>query len=102
MESKNTTQKNLIESEKYLDKKLVVEVEKLGGLCIKLVTTHFSGLPDRLCLMPGGKIFFAEIKTTLKKPRKIQIFVHNKLRDRGFTVYVIDTSKQIFEVLKSF
>lgn len=88
-----------IESEKLLERKLFSEIKKLGGLSIKLVPLHFIGLPDRLCLLPVGRLFFAEIKTTRMKPRKIQLHVHKKLRDLGFRVEIIDTSEQIFNIL---
>ena len=84
-----------IESEKLLERKLKKGVEKLGGQSIKLLSTHLTGLPDRLCLLPGGVLFFAEIKTTKKAAKKIQLLVHSQLRKLGFKVHVIDTSEQI-------
>ena len=53
-----------IYSEKYLERALCDMVKKAGGLCIKLLCHQFLGLPDRLCLFPGGGVCFAEIKTT--------------------------------------
>ena len=82
----------MIESEKYLEKMLVERIKLLGGLCLKLLCTHFTGLPDRMCLLPGGKIFFAEIKTTGFTPSPRQIWVKNKLTQLGFNVYIIDNS----------
>lgn len=79
------------ESEKVIERKLVELVKKAGGLCIKLLTSQYIGLPDRLCLFPGGRLAFVELKSTGQKPRKIQIFVHNKLRSLGFRVEIIDT-----------
>jgi hypothetical protein len=49
-------------TEKQLEAKLKKEVEKLGGLCLKLVTPGFTGIPDRLILLPGGKVWFVEVK----------------------------------------
>lgn len=92
----------MIESEKKLERKLSREVEKLGGWCIKLVCLHLTGLPDRLCLLPNGVLFFAEVKTTKQKPRKIQISVHKKLRKLGFQVYIIDTSESISKTLAKY
>lgn len=91
-----------IEKEKNLESRLRDRIKQLGGWSIKLLSLHISGLPDRLCLLPGGKLFFAEIKTTNKKPRKIQLVVHNKLRDLGFKVYVIDSTEKIKEALRSY
>lgn len=57
---------------------------------IKLLSTFVKGLPDRLILCRGGFVGFAEIKTTGKKPTKIQACIHDKLRSLGFEVFVID------------
>ena len=84
-----------IESEKTLERKLRLHAEKLGGLAIKLVALHFTGLPDRLILLPKGRIYFVEVKTTKKKPTKRQLLVHDKLRGLGFTVIVLDRSENL-------
>lgn len=90
------------ESEKLLERKLSVSVQKLGGISIKLVATYLVGLPDRICLLPQGRMFFAEIKTTGEKPRKIQVIVHNKLRALGFKVVVIDSTEQLNQIIKEY
>jgi len=82
----------MIESEKTLERKLCRKVKDLGGWPIKISSQFIKGLPDRLILMPGGFIYFVELKTTKQKPRKIQVFVHNKLMSLGFTVTIIDSS----------
>lgn len=76
--------------EKEIEKKLRVGVEKLRGLALKLTSPYFTGMPDRMILMPGGRIFFVELKTTGKKPTKRQAIVHEVLRGLGFLVDVID------------
>lgn len=88
-----------IESEKLLDRKLSKVVKDLGGWSIKLLATHVTGLPDRLCLLPGGNLFFAEIKTTNEKPTLIQRAVHKRLRAVGFKVYVVDRTEDIDSIL---
>lgn len=91
-----------IESEKLLEKKLRVKIEELGGYCLKLLAIHVIGIPDRICLLPNGVVFFAEVKTTGKKPEKIQLLWHKKLRKIGFEVYVVDTSEQINEIIEKY
>lgn len=83
------------DSEKLVEMTLVNEIKKAKGLCIKLVCLHMIGLPDRLCLMPGSKIAFVELKTTGEKPRRIQEYMHEKIRNLGFEVYVIDTVEEV-------
>lgn len=83
--------KETVESEKLVERKLVELTKINNGMCIKLLCNHILGLPDRLCLFPGGKLAFVELKTTGEKPKRIQIFMHKKLRALGFRVEVIDT-----------
>jgi len=88
------------ESEKLLERKLAHGVKEKGGICLKLPAIHFAGIPDRLCLFPGGWFVFVELKTTGEKPRRIQSVVHSRLRRMGFEVLIIDKSEQIINLLK--
>lgn len=89
------------ESEKIIEKRLRDKVKALGGLCLKMVTLHFSGLPDRIVLAPYGKVVFVETKSTKDRTSKIQNLVHTKLRKLGFTVLVIDSKKQVDELIET-
>lgn len=84
-----------ITSEKVIERKLVDLVKLNGGMCIKLLCDQLIGLPDRMCLFPGHKIVFVELKTTGRKPKRIQAYMHNKLRALGFRVEVIDTVESV-------
>lgn len=84
-----------IDSEKVAERKLVELVKINGGMCIKLLCDQLIGLPDRMCLFPGHKIVFVELKTTGQKPKRIQTYMHNKLRTLGFRVEVIDTVESV-------
>ena len=77
-------------NEKLIEKKLRENVKKMGGLAVKFVPTFFAGFPDRIVLMPGGKVSFAEIKTTGKDLSNIQKIIVPMLRRLGFYVVVID------------
>ena len=88
-------------SEKVIERKLVEAVKLKGGMCIKLLSDYITGLPDRLCLFPGQKAIFVELKTTGEKPRKIQAFIHNRLRALGFRVEVIDSIEGINSLINS-
>lgn len=84
-----------IDSEKAIERKLVELTKANGGMCIKLLCDQLTGLPDRLCLFPNHRIAFVELKTTGRKPRRIQLYIHNKLRALGFRVEVIDTVERV-------
>lgn len=90
----------VLESEKHIERKLVEAVRKKRGMCVKMLCDQLTGLPDRLCLLPGGKIFFVEVKSTGKVPRPVQKAVHNRLRSLGFEVFVIDTAEGINSIIK--
>ena len=85
--------------EKQIEQKLVQAVRKKGGLCLKFVSPNFDGMPDRLILLPRGRIAFAELKAPGKKPRPLQIARHKTLMKLGFRVYIIDSVEQIGAVL---
>lgn len=86
-------------SEKDIEKKLVTEVKKRGGLCPKFVSPGLVGVPDRLVLFKGGVLAFVELKAPGKKPRPIQIKRMEQLRQLGFKVFVIDNAEMIGGIL---
>ena len=47
-------------------------VKRLGGKAFKFVSPGNAGVPDRLVVLPGGKIIFAELKTDTGKVSTIQ------------------------------
>jgi len=85
--------------EKVIEKKLVMEVKKRGGICPKFMSPGFDGMPDRLVLLPDGKAGFVEVKASGKKPRPLQLARHKLIRGLGFQVFVIDEEEQIGEIL---
>lgn len=86
-------------NEKAVERKLVTEVKKRGGLCPKFVSPGLVGVPDRLVLFKGGLLAFVELKAPNKKPRPIQVKRIGQLKQLGFKVYVIDNVEMIGGVL---
>jgi hypothetical protein len=66
--------------EKHIEQKLVQAVKKASGIAPKLICPGFDGMPDRLVLLPNGKMAFVELKAPGKKPRPLQIKRHGVLR----------------------
>lgn len=76
--------------EKDLEAKLRKEIQKRGGLCLKWVCPGWSGVPDRIILMPGARVYFVE----MKRPKggrlsALQKWWGNTLRGLGFLHWVI-------------
>ena len=85
--------------EKTIEKKLSDEVKKRGGLAPKFTSPGFDGMPDRIVLMPGGRMAFVEVKARGKAPRPLQEARHRLLRQLGFPVYVLDNESEIGGIL---
>lgn len=87
--------------EKEIEQALVRKVKHHGGLCLKWVCPGWAGVPDRLVLLPGGRIVFVE----LKRPKggclsKLQQWWAYKLIDLGFQYWQVwdDADLEMFEL----
>lgn len=88
-------------TEKQLEQKLKKEVEKLGGLCLKLTTPGFTGIPDRLILLPGGVVGIVELKRPKKsKKSERQIFVMRQLMNLGMTSCFIYDDSSLWDFIE--
>ena len=85
--------------ESTIERKLVIEVKKRGGLAVKFVSPGFDGVPDRLVLLPGGSLAFVELKALGKRLRPLQELRAMQLTALGFLVYCIDSKEKIGGVL---
>ena len=81
--------------EKIIEQKFRMAVRAAGGVAVKFVSPGLDGMPDRLALLPGGKMAFVEVKAPGKNPRPLQQARHRMLRRLGSQVYVLDDEKQI-------
>lgn len=85
--------------EKLIEQKLVQAVHRMGGLAPKFISPGWAGVPDRLVLLPGGRLAFVELKAPGKKPRPLQVKRKRQLEALGFQVYCVDRLEQISELL---
>lgn len=81
--------------EKYIEQKLVSAVKSMGGIAPKLVSPGIDGMPDRLVLLPYGKLAFIELKAPGKAIRPLQEKRKRQLEALGFLVFCIDGVDQI-------
>lgn len=87
--------------ESRVEKRLLREIKKIGGICKKWVCPGWSGVPDRIILLPQGRIYFAELKATDKKERHLQEVRHEQLRNMGFIVFPsVDSYERIEALIK--
>ena len=85
--------------EREVERRLVTAVKKLGGLAHKFTSPGLDGVPDRLVLLPDGRLAFVEVKAPGQKMRPLQLLRKRQLEELGFRVYCIDRPEQIGGVL---
>lgn len=81
--------------ENEIEEKLVVAVKAVGGVCWKFTSPGTAGVPDRIVLMPSGRIGFVEVKAPGETPRPLQRLRIRTLRRLGFKAFVLDSPEQI-------
>lgn len=86
--------------EKQIEEKLRRGVKKSGGWALKFASPGNAGMPDRLVLLPQGKLAFVELKTPGKTLRPLQQKRKKQLDDLGFEVYIIDSTKAVERFLQ--
>lgn len=86
--------------ERDVEKRLHGPIKDLGGMYLKFVCPSFTGVPDRLILLPGARLVFVELKKPGGKERPRQVYVQERIRRLGFTVFsAVDTPERIQEVI---
>ena len=81
--------------EKELEARFRERVKAAGGRAYKFVSPGNSGVPDRLVVLPGGRIGFVELKQQGRRPTKLQERQHDILRSLGCCVTVLDRPEDI-------
>lgn len=74
-----------LEYESDIENYLFDRVADAGGLCIKI---GYDGLPDRLVLLPGGRVRFVELKRHDGQTSPLQDYRASVLRRLGFKVSI--------------
>lgn len=87
--------------EKTIEKGLRKAVIEKGGLCLKFVSPSVAGVPDRLVLMPYGKLGFVEVKQKGQQPRSLQLMRMKQLSKLGYPCFVLDEVEQIGGIINA-
>lgn len=77
--------------ESKIEKSLKNEVQNMGGIALKFVSPGMAGVPDRIVLIPNGKVVFVELKAPGKTMRQLQLKRKSQFERFGFKVYLIDS-----------
>lgn len=88
-------------SEKALEKYLKERVAAAGGLALKFASQSMSGYPDRLCMFPGGRSVWVELKSTGARPTLLQRSRMRALIELGQRAAWADTREKVDDILNS-
>lgn len=86
--------------EAEVERFLKEEIEKLGGKCFKWVSPGQRGVPDRICILPGGRIVFAEVK--VEKGGVVsgmQKYMHKILTGLGCRVFLLTGKPSVVKMV---
>lgn len=92
--------KTIYLSENQLEEKLRKKIKELGGIALKFVSPGCAGVPDRIILMPQGKIYFVEMKSPRGEVNPIQKYVFEKFEEVGFKVHILNSDDAIKNFLE--
>ena len=84
--------------EKEIERKLKKMIERHGGTCLKWVCPGWLGVPDRICLLPGGVVIFVELKRPDGKGRlgAMQKWWARKMNELGFLHLFISHEEDVY------
>lgn len=85
--------------EQEVERKFREAVKAAGGKAYKFVSPGNAGVPDRLVVLPGGRVGFVELKRKGEKPRPQQNYRIRELRELGCVVTVLDNPENIQNVI---
>jgi len=89
-------------SEKAIENYLRLRVKKLGGKAYKFVSPGNVGVPDRIVVLPGGRICFVELKSEIGKTTPIQEKRIKELRDLGCDAVVVKSKTEVDWLISCF
>ncbi|MDI9468664.1 MAG: VRR-NUC domain-containing protein [Bacillota bacterium] len=79
--------------ESNIEKSIRRKIEAIGGKFYKW-NSGVRGVPDRICILPGGRIIFVETKQEKRTPAKLQAYQIARLRELGCDVRIVAGRKE--------
>jgi hypothetical protein len=78
------------------------KVKAAGGKAYKWVSPGNAGVPDRIVILPGGRIAFVELKSPGKTSTQLQRYRQGQLQKLGCQVYAdIDSADKVDRLVKA-
>jgi len=81
--------------ERDIERYLVRRVTQLGGVAYKFVSPGRVGVADRIVLLPGGVVWFVELKTATGRLSPLQKLFAADMRRMGMNYIVIRSKEEV-------
>jgi hypothetical protein len=85
--------------EREIEEYLVRRVEQHHGHAYKFCSPSRRNVPDRMCVLPGGVLFFVEVKAPGKRPTAGQLREMKRISRRGQLVFWVASKDKVDEVI---
>ncbi len=87
--------------ESDIEKYLAKLVKDAGGVYLKIPAVYMSGIPDRLVLLPEGKMSFVELKRPIGGKRaQLQKYWNKRLSNLGYPACYVQTKDEADMLIK--
>lgn len=88
-----------MQTEKQIESYLRKQAEKKGGRAYKFVSPGNAGVPDRIVVLPKGRVVFVELKGPHGHLTALQLNAIARLQILGCEAYVVRTKEEADRIL---
>lgn len=84
-----------VQHEADVEQRFVRLIREHGGLCYKFVSPGNPGVPDRIVILPAGRVLFVELKSSIGRTKKLQHYQIERLSKYGVPTYVLRGTDEV-------
>ena len=86
--------------ERDIERYLVKRVKDLGGVAYKFVSPAHRGVADRLVVLPGGRVWFVEVKAPTGRLSTLQKIFFDEMQALGQNIAIVWCNEDVDDLIK--